>query len=473
MIFPTLQFAVFFAIVLPVAWALARGRPLWKVFILGASYFFYAAADARFCLLLAGSTLLNQSAATLLARRRGTRSGRWILRLTLAADLASLAVFKYLDFFIGSVSDLLQRFGVHNDPHLLHLALPVGISFFTFQGMSYVIDVWRDQLRTATWLDFAVYQAFFPHLVAGPIVRARELLPQLAVKRDRHAVPVTRATALILGGLFKKVVVADVISTRLVDPVFGAPNAHSGFEVLAAIYGYAVQIYCDFSGYSDMAIGLALLLGIRFPINFDRPYTSSSLQEFWRRWHITLSSWLRDYLYISLGGSRKGRLRTARNVMITMLLGGLWHGAAWTFVIWGAIHGVGLVIERTLRRKFRWAMPRVGRVISTFVTFHVVVLAWVFFRAPSISIVGDLFGRVTSWASVLPGSQQVVSPLVLALIIGGIAMQWVGRPIRTRALILTTRAPWALQAVTAGIALVVIITIVDHQGVAPFIYFRF
>jgi D-alanyl-lipoteichoic acid acyltransferase DltB (MBOAT superfamily) len=243
--------------------------------------------------------------------------------------------------------------------------------------------------------------------------------------------------------------------------------------VLVAIYGYAVQIFCDFSGYTDMAIGLALLLGIRFPMNFDRPYTASSLQDFWRRWHITLSSWLRDYLYISLGGNRGGKWATSRNLMITMLLGGLWHGAAWTFVIWGGIHGIGLVIERFLRERFRWAMPRIGSVIQHVVTFHIVVIAWVFFRAPSLSIVGDLFGRLFTWGSAQHGGQQVVTAWVLILIVGGVAAQWINGSVRARALELATRAPWALQAVVAGVVLVVMITVVDNQGVAPFIYFRF
>lgn len=473
MLFPTLEFAVFFACVLPIAWLVSRWRPVWKLVILVASYVFYAAADPRFCFLLAGSTLVNQWAAVTISRWRGKPRAKRVLVFAMAINLGLLATFKYLDFFITDVSDLLDHLGVHTNPHLLHLALPVGISFFTFQGMSYVIDVWREDLRPAGWFDFAVYQAFFPHLIAGPIVRAHDLLPQLAVRRNPRAVPVTRAVGLILGGLAKKIVVADVISTRLVDPVFGAPGAHSGPEVLLAVYGYAVQIYCDFSGYTDMAIGLALLLGIRFPANFDRPYTASSLQDFWRRWHITLSTWLRDYLYIPLGGNRGGRLVSARNVMITMILGGLWHGAAWTFMAWGALHGIGLVVERQIRSRFTWRLTRTGAAIGRVVTFHFVCIAWVLFRAPTMSVAREVFGRILSWQPTLAGSQQVITPLVVLLVVAGVAVQYVGVTARRRMLTSFAGLPVALQGVLTGIALVVVVTVVDHQGVAPFIYFRF
>ena len=313
---------------------------------------------------------------------------------------------------------------------ILAIALPIGISFFTFQAISYVVDVYRRVIRPATFLDFAIYEAFFPHLVAGPIVRAREFLPQLVTPRNPRTIPAGPAVFLIAGGLFKKIVLADLLATRIVDPVFGSPEAHSAQEVWLAIYGYAVQIYCDFSAYTDMAIGLALLLGFRFPQNFDRPYAARSLQEFWRRWHMTLSRWLRDYLYIPLGGSRGSSAKTYRNLMLTMLIGGLWHGASWTFVIWGGIHGTGLALERwwRLRKESRPPQPNPGRQsghlvaqgvlaaaastrrgrfgprkpkdvtppptddglsgprlwLSVAVTFNVVCFAWVFFRSPDL-----------------------------------------------------------------------------------------
>ncbi|KQC39742.1 MULTISPECIES: MBOAT family protein [unclassified Frankia] len=345
MIFPTIEFAAFFVVVMTLSWLLMPRPALWKPFILAASYFFYGFADARFVLLIVASTLINQAAARAIHRFRDRR----ILAAAIACDLGLLGWFKYYGFFALSVDRALADVGLPAPLPLLQVALPIGISFFTFQALSYVIDVHRGINAPAPLLDFAVYEAFFPHLVAGPIVRASEFLPQLATPRDPARVPTTRAAFLILGGLIKKVVLADVLASRLVDPVFDAPGQHSSAEILAAVYGYAVQIYCDFSAYSDIAIGIALLLGFRFPDNFDRPYASRSLQEFWRRWHMTLSRWLRDYVYLPLGGSRRGRRRTYLNLMITMTLGGLWHGASWTFVLWGALHGAALVTERRLR----------------------------------------------------------------------------------------------------------------------------
>ncbi|MBL7498585.1 MBOAT family protein [Frankia sp. CNm7] len=347
MVFPTIEFAAFFLAVMAVSWWLMPRPRLWKPFMLAASYVFYGYTDPRFVLLLVASTLVNQAAACAIARRRDRR----ILIIAIVADLGLLGWFKYYGFFALSVDRMLDDIGLGAPLPLLQVALPVGISFFTFQALSYVIDVWRGDTRPAKLIDFAVYEAFFPHLVAGPIVRAREFIPQLASPRDRSAVPATRAVFLICGGLVKKVVLADLLARRLVDPVFDSPGQHSSVEVLVAIYAYAVQIYCDFSAYSDIAIGVALLLGFRFPDNFDRPYAATSLREFWRRWHLTLSRWLRDYVYIPLGGARRGPRRTQLNLMITMVLGGLWHGAAWTFVCWGAVHGAGLAAERSLAHR--------------------------------------------------------------------------------------------------------------------------
>ncbi|ABD13261.1 putative membrane protein involved in D-alanine export [Frankia casuarinae] len=347
MIFPTIEFAAFLVVVLAISWLLMPRPRLWKPFILGASYFFYGFADARFVLLIVASTLINQGAAVAIHRWRDRR----VLIAAIVCDLGLLGWFKYYSFFALSVDRALAEIGLPTALPLLQVALPIGISFFTFQALSYVIDVHRGTSTPASLLDFAVYEAFFPHLVAGPIVRAREFIPQLATPRDPNQVQATRAVFLIVGGLVKKVVLADLIASRLVDPVFDAPGQHSSLEIATAGYGYAVQIYCDFSAYSDIAIGIALLLGFRFPDNFDRPYAAVTLQDFWRRWHMTLSRWLRDYVYLPLGGNRKGQRRTYLNIMITMTLGGLWHGAAWTFVLWGALHGGGLVTERRIRAR--------------------------------------------------------------------------------------------------------------------------
>ena len=326
---------------------------------------------------------MGRTDRTTIARAVAGRSSR------VAALLLPLAWFKYYGFFALNVANAFESLGLHPPLPLLQVLLPIGISFYTFMAISYVVDVSRYEIQVSRWLDVSVYLAFFPHLIAGPIVRGEELIPQIRRPRDAGRIDVSRASFLIVGGLFKKMVISSFLASQIVDPVFGAPNAHGGLEVLIAIYAYAIVIYADFSAYSDIAIGVALLLGFEFPANFDRPYTAVSLRDFWRRWHMTLSRWLRDYLYIPLGGSRHGEVRTAVNVMITMLLGGLWHGAGWTFVAWGAFHGIGQVIGRwrvrraealgIVERSSRWIVAR-----KQLVTFNLVCLGWVFFRADSI-----------------------------------------------------------------------------------------
>jgi len=321
-------------------------------------------------------------------------------------------------------------------------------------------------------MRFAVYLSFFPHLVAGPIVRASEFLPQLTRPRDPRRIDASRAYFLILGGLFKKVVIASYLGSNIVDPVFGAPDQHSSLEILVAIYAYAVQIWADFSGYTDIAIGVALLLGFQFPQNFDSPYTATSVQDFWRRWHMTLSRWLRDYVYIPLGGSRGGSLKTYRNLLLTFLLGGLWHGAAWRFVIWGAIHGTALSVERMFRER-AGASPRpdtaTRRWIRRFVTFQVVCLAWVFFRADTWNSAWEMLGRLfTEWGQASP----LVTFGVVAAIAGGIGVQYVSGNVVPWLMERFSRVGMAGQAAMIAGSLVVIDTL-GPQGVPPFIYFRF
>ena len=274
---------------------------------------------------------------------------------------------------------------------------------------------------------FAVYLSFFPHLVAGPIVRPGELIPQFDTPRDPRRVDTSRAFYLIATGLFKKVVIANFLAANIVDEVFAAPGQHSSLEILIAIYAYAVQIYADFSGYTDMAIGIALLLGFSFPQNFDSPYAARSLQDFWRRWHMTLSRWLRDYVYIPLGGSRKGTVITYRNLMLTMLIGGLWHGAGWTFVVWGGIHGTGLALERWRKDRPGYVPPRdtrARRTLERFVTFQVVCVAWVFFRADTFGVAWEMLsGLFTGWGSPSP----LVTTGVLLAIAVGIGSQYLPR----------------------------------------------
>jgi D-alanyl-lipoteichoic acid acyltransferase DltB (MBOAT superfamily) len=459
-LFPTVTFAVFFLIVLPVSWALMRAQPVWRAFILVASYVFYAWWDWRFVALLAASTVVNHVLAVAIYRAQAVRARKALLGLAVAFDLGLLAYFKYSNFFLSSVDNVLGTSWITN------ITLPVGVSFYTFMAISYVVDTYRGELVPASFARFAVFQAFFPHLVAGPIVRASELLPQLEKPRDPRRVDTSRAFVLIVVGLFLKVVIANHLATHIVDDVFAAPDRHSSLEVLVAVYGYAVQIFADFCGYTNIAIGVALLLGFEFPQNFASPYTAVSLQDFWRRWHMTLSRWLRDYLYIPLGGNRKGRLFTYRNLLLTMLLGGLWHGAAWTFVVWGGIHGLGLAVERaTGWRPHTRAQQWAGRVL----TFHVVCFAWIFFRADSFSRAGDVIRRLfDAWGE---SSPLVTTSVVLAIVVGVVG-QYLRPPAIGRLLASFGRLPIVAQSACVAAALTVINTL-GPTGVAPFIYFRF
>ncbi|MBU1383703.1 MAG: MBOAT family protein [Alphaproteobacteria bacterium] len=468
MLFPTLAFGVFFLIVYFTAWSLDRENGRRKLFLLLASWFFYAQWDWRFVGLLIASAVLNWGVAALIARSqaRGERTG-WLVGLGVAVNLLILGFFKYYGFFVEEAGELLARFGWERDLPLLQIVLPVGISFFTFQGISYVVDVQRGKTPPAkSLLDVMLLMSFFPHLVAGPIVRASDLLPQFERTPRLTRAMATHGLLLIVWGLFKKTVIASEISVNLVDPVFFDPTAYGAVDIAAAVYGYAVQIYCDFSAYSDMAIGLAALLGYSFPRNFDQPYRASSMQAFWRRWHISLSSWLRDYLYVPLGGGRKGLVSSCINVFITMVLGGLWHGAALTFLAWGALHGGVQVIERLFRAALgdRKVVPTVVGVV---VTFHIVCLGWILFRAESFDLAMQMLqglGRI--------GPVVMLTPLLLTLIVGGLAMHWLPpRAIEGAAERLKT-APSLTLGLLVGAA-ILLVEAVRPEGVAPFIYFQF
>jgi D-alanyl-lipoteichoic acid acyltransferase DltB (MBOAT superfamily) len=468
MLFPTLAFGVFFLIVYFTAWSLDRENGRRKLFLLLASWFFYAQWDWRFVGLLIASAILNWGVAALIARtrERGGKTG-WLVGLGVGFNLLILGFFKYYGFFVQEAGELLAQFGWERDLPLLQIVLPVGISFFTFQGISYVVDVHRGKTPAAkSLLDVMLLMSFFPHLVAGPIVRASDLLPQFDRTPRLTRVMATHGLLLIVWGLFKKTVIASELSVNLVDPVFFDPTAFGAVDIAAAVYGYAVQIYCDFSAYSDMAIGLAALLGYSFPRNFDQPYRASSMQAFWRRWHISLSSWLRDYLYVPLGGGRKGLISSCINVFITMVLGGLWHGAALTFLAWGALHGGVQVIERLFRAALgdRKVLPTV---VGVLVTFHIVCLGWILFRAESFDLAMQVLqglGRM--------GPVVMLTPLMLTLIVGGLAMHWLPpRAIEGMAERLKT-APSLTLGLLIGAA-ILLVEAVRPEGVAPFIYFQF
>lgn len=386
MVFNSLEYAVFLPTVVIVYWTLARFESLRFLWLLGASYFFYMSWDWRFASLILFTTVLNYICGWLIDDNSSTRIRRCSLIVSLIGSLGVLAFFKYYNFFVGSVDAVAESMGFAAPLPLLSIILPVGISFFTFQALSYTIDIYRGQLRKSrNFVIFALYIAFFPQLVAGPIVRATDFLPQCDRPPRYDDTTALRGLYLILSGLFKKVIIADVLAITLVDPAFASPADFSGFWLLVAGYAYSMQIYCDFSAYSDIAIGSAFLLGFKLPENFNRPFVSASITEFWRRWHISLSTWLRDYLYIPLGGNRQGEWKTYRNLMITMLLGGLWHGASWNFVVWGLFHGFILAVERLFfggkRLLNNEGIPRATLFLRQILTFHLVCFSFMLFRA--------------------------------------------------------------------------------------------
>ena len=477
MLFPTLTFGLFFLAVYVMVWGTRDNNEWRKILLLVASWIFYGAWDWRFVALLIGSALLNWGFARAIAARNSGEeddedAAAWARRLLLVlgvvGNLAILGFFKYFDFFMGELAPVLAGLGWGRDMTILQIVLPVGVSFFTFQGMSYLIDVARGKVPPARLLDITLLMSFFPHLVAGPIVRASHLIPQFRKVPTLDRGMVAMALLLIVWGLFKKAVIASELATALVDPVFFDPAAHGSVDLIIAAYGYAVQIYCDFSAYSDMAIGLAALLGYHFPVNFNQPYRASSLQDFWRRWHISLSSWLRDYLYIGLGGNRGGLFYLCRNLMLTMLLGGIWHGAKWTFLIWGGLHGLVLGAER-LWRDFRpTGWPEVPKPVAILFTFHIVVLGWIFFRAESFDGAIAYLTRMAQW----DGGATLVTPLGLVLIATGMVMHFTPIGIMPSLALRLKR----VSAPTAGLAIGVAILIIDamrFEGVAPFIYYQF
>ena len=472
MLFPTATFAIFFIVVLPLSWVLMPRGERWRPFMIAASYVFYSAWDWRFVFLLAFSTVWNHVFAVGIHRSSDRTRRKLLLGAAVAGNVALLGYFKYYDFFVSSTHNLFTLVGVEVPLEVRSIVLPVGISFFTFMAISYVVDTYRGDWEPTTFGKFATYLSFFPHLVAGPIVRPGELIPQLDSPRDPRYVDTSRAFFLIGTGLFMKVVIANHLANGIVDDVFGAPGQHSSLEVLVGIYAYAVQIYADFFGYTNIAIGIALLLGFRFPQNFDAPYSAVSIQDFWRRWHMTLSRWLRDYVYIPLGGNRGSRLFTFRNLMLTMLIGGLWHGAGWTFVAWGAIHGAALVSERWWRERPGRVERRVTplrRAWHRCATFHVVCFAWIFFRADSFADAWDVIVRlVTAWGEPSP----LVTAGVLAAITVGIGSQYLPARLPLAVMAWFSRLRVLPQAAVLSVALLTIHAM-GPEGVAPFIYFQF
>lgn len=460
-IFLFLGFLAIYRLLLPYQ----RVRILWVTLF---SLYFYYKCAGLYWLLHVLIVVVDYNLARWMEAAATRRKKTWLLVISLVVNLGMLAYFKY-----NLYSELwCELSGTPFDPSKVFL--PVGISFFTFQSLSYTIDVYRGQLKALhNILDYAFYVTFFPQMVAGPIVRAADFLPQIDKKPIVTREDFGRGIFLICTGLFKKAVISDYISANFVDRVFDAPLQYTGMENLFAVYGYALQIYCDFSGYSDMAIGIALIIGFKFNINFDSPYQSTSITEFWRRWHISLSTWLRDYLYIPLGGNKKGRVRTYVNLMLTMLLGGLWHGAALRYIIWGGLHGLALAFERVFKTQISSAPGTFRRFFAGLLTFHFVCFCWIFFRAQGMDNVYAMLRQIyynfegQFFLSFIEGYSGVVFWMALGYILHLMphsAEKWAEKSV--------TAMPLFAKALMVALIAALVMQVKSSE-VQPFIYFQF
>ncbi len=472
--FHSLDYLVFLALVLGGYWLLAqRHIPRLSLVVLS-SCLFYMAWQPAYVLLLLTSCVLDYSVGLAMAGARSQRARRAWLLLSLGGNLGLLGTFKYYNFFAAATAQTLALFGLHTHPSHLDVLLPVGISFYTFESLSYTIDVYRGQLKPVrNFLHFAFFLSFFPHLVAGPIVRASDFLPQLQRPPRLSSTAVGEGLFLIAVGMIKKVAVADYVAINLVDRVFDDPSAYTSPEVMLALYAYTLQIYCDFSGYTDVARGSAKLFGLQLPENFNRPYQARSPAEFWRRWHMTLSTWLRDYVYYPLGGSRTSSLRAYFNLGLTMFLIGLWHGAAWTFVVYGLLQSAAMLIHRYFYRRSGRTSQSVDRplihVLKVLGTLHFVVLSRIFFRSADLHNARDVAGQLVSGSMASIGHVQ--ASVLLVLVLGYAAhyapRSWFERLSQRFVLLPAPLQGAVLAAVSGGLMLVA------SQDVVPYIYFQF
>ncbi|WP_297867996.1 MBOAT family O-acyltransferase [uncultured Flavobacterium sp.] len=460
-----------FFLVFYIIYILSRKTHYFRItYVVLFSLFFYYKSSGIYFGLLIFSSVVDYVLSRLIYEEAKQGYRKFYMILSLLINLGMLAYFKYTNFFIDNYNALFNGNMKFED-----IVLPVGISFYTFQTLSYTIDVYRRELEpTKSFMDFLFFVSFFPQLVAGPIVRASDFIPQIYEKLKLTKEDFNRALFLIIGGLLKKAVISDYISSNFVDRVFDAPNSYTAFENLMASYGYAIQIYCDFSGYSDIAIGLALLMGFWLPDNFRTPYQSASITEFWRRWHISLSSWLRDYLYISLGGNRKGKIRTYFNLFMTMLLGGLWHGASWKFVVWGVLHGLALVVEKFFGQFIKLPKNVFVRTIQVILTFHFVVFCWLFFRAKDFTTAFQIADNITKLTFNLEQWQTIILGYKNVFLLIAIGVVWHFVPVKTLAGMQKTFStlPLVAKAVLLGLIYWVVYATASADT-QPFIYFQF
>jgi alginate O-acetyltransferase complex protein AlgI len=467
MLFDTPIFIFFLVVVVSAYWCL-KFRDQNK-FLLIASYFFYGWWDWRFLCLMIGSTLIDYFIAIKIADTEDRQLRRGLLVLSLVINFSILGFFKYFNFFADSLAGALSTIGIHASLPLLRIILPPGISFYTFQEVAYIVDVYSGKLPASrSFLDYGLFISLFPHLIAGPIQRPSHLLPQVQKPRSWNSEKAFSGLLLIIEGLFRKCVIADncaLIANAAFGGSFGKPSLP---VVLLGMYAFAWQIYGDFSGYSSIARGCAQLMGFHFMVNFRQPYLAESVQDFWRRWHISLSTWLRDYLYIPLGGNRSGEHQTYRNLMLTMLLGGLWHGANWTFVIWGGLHGGGLAAERKFRNEAALRIGTTWKWFRRIFIFHVVCLAWIFFRAPSLSAAWAMLrGFATwSWRPEFPSAFLFLALFSLPLLLLDLCLESSGDEYFLASARVRPR-------VAFGVACALIIALLGANQASAFIYFQF
>ncbi len=476
MIFSSGIFLLLFCCFITIYSALQKRDTLRILYVIAFSLYFYYKSSGIYLLLLIFSAVSDFLIGRALSKSDSHRARKLLVALSVTINLGMLGYFKYTNFFIQIASSIVGEGFLD----FQNIFLPVGISFFVFQSMSYTIDIYRSKIKPLDHFpDYLFYLSFFPQLVAGPIVRAKDFLPQ--IRKPLHLTREMMGTAVFLftTGLFKKAIISDYISLNFVDRVFDQPILYSGFEALMAIYGYALQIYCDFSGYSDMAIGLALILGFKFPKNFDAPYKSATITEFWRRWHISLSSWLRDYLYISLGGNRKGKLRTYINLLITMVLGGLWHGAAVRFVLWGALHGSALALHKMWlsispgAKSNGLEMNLVGRIAGIFLTFNLVCFGWLLFRADSMEVVSVMLDQIFHNFNLAIAPQFISGYIVVVgMLAAGYLLHFLPSRLNDLCCRGLIRGGFTIQLI-ALIAMIWLVMQMQSSEIQPFIYFQF
>ena len=469
MLFNSLTFLIFFVAVFTIH-RLMSSWTAQKRLLLAASYLFYAAWNPPYILILLFSTTFDWQLARWLWRCEDDQRRRGLLVLSLISNLGLLGFFKYGNFLLVNFQAALATVGVLYEPPALDIVLPVGISFYTFASLSYTIDVYRREVRGDwSFLDYALFVSFFPHLVAGPIVRAYQLLPQMTIPRRASADQLGWGLVLLAMGLWSKVVMADSLFASVVDQVYENPARYGAVDIWSAVLAFAGQIYYDFSGYSLCAIGVALCFGFEFPDNFHHPYAARGFSDFWRRWHISLSTWLRDYLYVPLGGNRGNALAMQRNLLLTMLIGGLWHGASWMFVLWGGLHGLYLIVERALRGRSILRRSGFMDVLRTLGTFLVVALTWIPFRAPDWTV----FSQVVSGLFRLDLAMQLEPMIALLSLVAMATTVYWHFMLRDRSLEVEF-SQWGTVAQTAAVAVCLVgIFLCSGGDERAFIYFQF